>query len=232
LKTPLQRIVTGALFMCGAFVVSGLLEFRLEVNLSIFGTYNFGFKDTLPSPPEDGEGRLAFHNGLPAESRCSMSVTIYGDDVPVTFNQKLFIAGERISAKCFSLSQFLAGESGVFLNEDDEPILPFKISQGENGSLINAEVAFSGCVNSRRQYETLTIQNISVISAEVPKELAKTLVMTFLCRVKQFLSMKVTLDCLQRHLFPLQPIKRADLARECLTSGKFTTYLSFQIVRF
>jgi len=32
LRTPLQRITTGAFLMAAAFVVSGLLEFQLEVH--------------------------------------------------------------------------------------------------------------------------------------------------------------------------------------------------------
>jgi len=61
LTTPLQKIITGGMLVAIAFVVSALVELKLE--------------DTYPTPPEDEEGRVSYHNGL---TDCSVNVIMDG----------------------------------------------------------------------------------------------------------------------------------------------------------
>jgi len=59
LRTPLQKIITGGVLVAISFVVSALVELKLE--------------DTYPTPPEDEEARLNFHNGL---ADCTLDIQL------------------------------------------------------------------------------------------------------------------------------------------------------------
>lgn len=114
LTTPLQKVVTGGVLLALSFIVSAIVEFKLET--------------TYPSPPTHTTARLAFHNGFgfDNESQCQMDVLIQNlpnNAIQKELNLKILGRSLIMTKLCYKFMLYqILGFQPVFHVENQYPV--------------------------------------------------------------------------------------------------------------